>query len=246
MKRKIEMYLISILILLQRTELQEKYRSSAIARLNVLTGGILSLLRVLYQGLDSKRIMKLYEDHEQIIEQSSEICDLIKEMGFTKKDEIHVADIGAGIAGYHRKWLSEYPNGVVHLVDRSKFQLRGLIYGHKSANRYYNNLNLAKKYLLLSKQVKPDSILLVDSKSIDYSLGDCQIVISFLSLGFHYPLATYWDSIWANSKVHMLLLDIRTNSASEKYLFENVKDEFKVTLISSVKRSSRFKIERWI
>ena len=244
MLEKLDSYLLSILILLQRTELQRKYKYNLFSKLNVFSGGLLSLARVLLQALDSSSVLKAYENGELLREQSFEVSQLISKAGFTQNSSFSIADIGSGIGGYHRNWLSDFPNGSVILIDQTKFNFTSLFYGHGKPNRHYNNLRLAKKFLLLSGTVKPAQIDLVDKRKLEGKLNTCEIVVSFFSLGFHYPIETYWDSVWTNTKVKVLLLDVRKNSESEIYLLQNSSHEFEITKISSNVRSARYLVTR--
>lgn len=244
MIEKLEKYLLSILILLQRTEIQSKYKSDFISKLNVLSGGILSLVGVLSQALDTSTVFKAYETGELIKEQAFEINRLILREGFTQNSYFNIADIGSGIGGYHRNWLSDFPNGSVTLVDQTKFNITSLLYGHGKPNRHYNNLRLAKKYLVLQGTVKPAQVKLIDKRNIVGKLDNSEIVVSFFSLGFHYSIETYWSTIWTNTKVKFLLLDIRTNSESENFLLLKSTHDFEITKISSNVRSDRYLVTR--
>lgn len=244
MIEKLDKYLLSILILLQRTELQRKYKSTFFTQLNVLSGGILSLLKVLLQALNTSTVLKAYETGELLREQAFDVSQLIIQTGFTQNSSFSLADIGSGIGGYHRNWLSEFPNGSVLLVDETKFNFSSLFYGHGKPNRHYNNLRLAKKYLVLPGTVKAAQIKLVDKRNIEGMLNSCEIVVSFFSLGFHYSIETYWNTIWTNTKVKVLLLDIRTNSESENFLIQKSIYDFKMTKISSSIRSARYLVTR--
>jgi hypothetical protein len=178
----LERYQLSILILLQRTELQRKYKSPLLGQVNILSGGILSFLRVLQQALNHAAVLKAYEDGEMIKKQAFDTRQLIHKMGFTKDSSFRLADIGCGIGGYHRDWLSEYPKGSVLLVDQTKFNFSSLFYGHGKPNRHYNNLRLAKKYLVLPGTIKETQIELVDKRKIEDKLKHCEIVVSFFLL----------------------------------------------------------------
>lgn len=196
------------------------------------------------QALDTSSVLKAYETGELIKEQAFEISQLILREGFTRSSLFNVADIGSGIGGYHRNWLSDFPNGSVILVDQTGFNITSLLYGHGKSNRHYNNLRLAKKYLVLQGTVKSDQIKLIDKRNIEGKLNNSEIVVSFFSLGFHYSIETYWSTIWTNTKVKVLLLDIRINSESENFLLLRSAHEFEITKISSSVRSSRYLVTR--
>jgi hypothetical protein len=242
MIKKIEAYFISILILIQRTELQKKIQSSFLSRVNKYSGGLLYLARVLVQAFDSQSVKDAYEKGDLVQGQAQDIYDLIKQLGADNCGTFSVADIGSGIAGYHKTWLRDFPNGIVVLIDQNRFNVSALLYGHGKPDRHYNNLRLARNYLLSTTDISPNQIQLVDKRFLEGVFERSLIVVSFYSLGFHYPLATYWEDIWANSVVKVLLLDIRTNSESQVFLEQKLLSGFEATVVSKDVRSTRYKV----
>ena len=240
---KIDSYMLAILILLQRTDIQRKFKSSILSKIDKIFGGVLSLSRVLTQGLQAKRVISSYVLANQI--NVFDINTQISKLGFSKKDSFVIADIGSGIGGYHKEWLRNFPNSAVLLIDQTKFSFTSLFYGHGKSERYYNNLALAKKFLLYGGHVTPKQIHLIDTRSYKEKFEDSEIVISFISLGFHYPLETYWDRIWSSPKVQILLLDVRIDSQSEKFLLEELNIEFRGEKISSSTKSHRWAVSRF-
>jgi hypothetical protein len=240
---KIDSYILAVLIQLQRTDIQKKFKSPLIIRIDKVLGGVLSLSRVLTQGLNTTRVINSYIQANKI--NVFDINTQISKLGFSKNDSFVIADIGSGIGGYHKEWLRNFPNSAALLIDQTKFSFTSLIYGHGKSERYYNNLTLAKKFLLQGGSVTPKQIHLMDTRNHDGEFGDCEIVISFISLGFHYPLDTYWDRIWSSSKVQILLLDIRINSQSENFLLEKLNLTFSAEKVSSSAKSHRWAVSRF-
>ena len=242
MLQKIEAYLIATLVLLQRTELQKKFESRLLSQLDKYSGGSLPLLRVLVQAMKCQSVMRAYEMGDLVQRQTKDICDVINLCGVSSNDSFSVADIGSGIGGYHAGWLKQYPNGSVFLIDQSTFNFSALLYGHGKANRHYNSLSLAKKYLLSSLEIEPIQVQLVDKRYISGVFDRCSIVVSFFSLGFHYPLEIYWEEIWNDSAVKVLILDIRTNSESQLFLQQKLECGYEARVVSNDVRSIRYRV----
>lgn len=241
MNRK-EKYLVSFLILTQRAELQKKFTSFFLYKLNGKLGNILNFFWILIQSFNSTSILKKYESSLGILDQELTIYQLFDKLRFTSDTFFSIADIGCGIGGYHKNWLGKFPNSTIYLIDQSKFQITALLYGHGKENRHYNNLNLAKKYLLLNANISENQIKLVEKTSLNQQDNDFMIVVSFYSLGFHYPLETYWEFIWSSGKVKFLIVDIRLNSESEKFLGQKLVEGFFMSPIAFHVRSTRYLI----
>ena len=244
MLKKFDDYLISILILLQRTELQRKFKPGLFSQMNRYSGGSLSLIQVLVQAANSQSVMKDYAQGEIGQRQEKDIHDEINQSGVTSNDSFCIADIGSGIGGYHKEWLKEFPKGTVFLIDQTRFNISALLYGYGKTNRYYNNLRMAKKYLLSSSTISSNQIQLVDSRYLGGVFQKCSIVVSYLSLGFHYPLEVYWDEIWTDSAVKVLLLDIRANSESQLFLMKKLGSGYEARVVFEDIRSTRYRVTR--
>ncbi len=132
-----------------------------------------------------------------------------------------VLDIGCGIAGIdvllHRH-LGERLR-VLHLLDRSSVAPR-IFYGFNAAGAYYNSLPLARR-VLVDNGVPGDRIRLIEATDdnaipIDTTLD---LVISILSWGFHYPVATYLEQAHARLRPGgRLILDVRKDQGGEALL----------------------------
>ncbi len=207
----------AFLILLQRTELQKKH-SLFVIKLNGIFKGVFIIPFIFKQSVSFRKVFQLYEN--TVREESDLISNLIKK-NFQDK-EINILDIGCGIGGYHKKWMSERTGFTdnLFLMDSSNFDLSALRYGHGKVNRYYNSISLAVNYLTNKKVttvIKPMEI----SKNLPYVLPDSlDLVVSFISWGFHYPLNTYWDSIMnnLNNETGIIVIDVRKNSESYRFL----------------------------
>jgi hypothetical protein len=68
------------------------------------------------------------------------------------------------------------------------------------------------------------------------------LVISFISWGFHYPLEEYWKDILAriNLSESIMVLDVRRGTSSFNFLYSQ--DNLRVDLIESNDKYDRVKI----
>ena len=130
---------------------------------------------------------------------------------------VSVLDIGCGIAGYHSDWMLGRV-GDLYLFDSSTFNLASLGYGMGDVNRYYNSLPLAKRYLG-QQGIELSSIYTIECNKNHFNLRKYDLIISFISLGFHYHVDTYWAEIAKSlNKNGMIVLDIRNHSSSHKFI----------------------------
>ncbi len=130
-----------------------------------------------------------------------------------------ILDIGCGLAGIDALLHERYGNPMINLLDetgvvpdekdRAGFKTHGM--------RPYNDMSVARELLVLNG-VKAQNI---QEWPIGYSLGPipCDLCISLLSWGWHYPVSTYldlaWDSIVEGGR---LILDVRANSGGDTTL----------------------------
>lgn len=154
---------------------------------------------------------------------------------------VSVLDIGCGIAGYHSEWMRN-DKGELFLFDKSTFNLRSLRYGMGEPERYYNSLSLAKRYL--SKQaIDTNRIHTMEIDLEKFTSRKYDLIVSFISLGFHYHVDTYWldimSSLADNGRV---ILDIRNNSSSHAF----IEDKKEKNLISIASANDFGKFTRYI
>jgi hypothetical protein len=240
-KKHVYNFLTAVLILLQRTDIQ-KSNSILLKNFNKLTKNKFDIINVLFKSLSYKKIFYAYEI--ETVSESDLLCKLILEK-FSQKNLI-ILDIGVGIGGYHKKWIREYnDNATLYLMDSSEFNIRALSYGHGESDRYYNNLLLTKNFLndVYSSKVKVESIEI--KKDYPGKIPNhLDLIISFISWGFHYSLEDYWITITQRMSLisSIILIDVRKHSQSYKFLKEQ--NNFSLEIISSTSKSDRVLVRK--
>ena len=241
LKNNLHYFLIAFLVLLQRTEIQ-KPNSLIYKKFNRVTKNKFSVINILFQSIWYNKIFYAYEI--ATVDESDLLCKLLLEE-FSHKDLI-ILDIGVGIGGYHKKWIREHKNNsTLYLMDNSEFNIRALSYGHGSSDRYYNSLFLTKKFLNIADnpKVKIESIEIKEDYpgSIPIHLD---LIVSFISWGFHYSLEEYWDTITQRMSLNtsILLIDVRKNSHSSNFLKKQ--NNFTVEVLSNNSKSNRVLVRK--
>jgi len=234
-------FLTAVLILLQRNNPQQS-NSNILKNVNRLTKNKFNIINILFHALSSKKVFYAYK-----IETASESNLLYKLIieEFPEQD-LTILDVGVGIGGYHKKWIREHSNSsTLYLMDNSEFNSRALLYGHGDSDRYYNSLFLTRNFLNIhdSSKVKVKSIEI--KKEYPGKLPNhLDLIISFISWGFHYSLEDYWITITQRMSLFtsIILIDIRKNSQSYSFLKEQT--NFSLEMICSNSKSDRLFIRK--
>jgi SAM-dependent methyltransferase len=241
-KKHVYNFFSALLILLQRTDIQ---KSNSIIRKNFnrLTKNKFNIINVLFQSLSYNKVFYAYEN--EIVNESNLLCKLILEE-FPAKN-LTILDIGCGIGGYHKKWIGERSNSsILYLMDNSEFNIRALSYGYGNSDRYYNSLFLTKFFLSNdgSSKVKIESIE-IKKEYPDKIPNHLDLIISFISWGFHYSLEDYWSTIIQKmNQTSIILIDVRKNSQS--YIFLKEQNNFSLEIISSNSKSDRVLVRKGV
>jgi hypothetical protein len=190
---------------------------------------------------------KVFIAYEAVtITESNLLCELIlKEF---PEGELTILDIGVGIGGYHKKWLRESNNNAtLFLMDNSEFNLKSLSYGHGISDRYYNSLLLTKKFLnnINNPKVEIETIE-IKKEYPDKIPHRLDLIVSFISWGFHYPLEDYWSTIIQKMTFNssIILIDIRKHSPSYNFLQEQIDLSYKI--VSSNEKYDRVLIRKLV
>lgn len=154
-----------------------------------------------------------------------------------------ILDIGCGLAGIDALLHERYGNPMINLLDetgvvpnvedRTGYKANGM--------RPFNDMSVARELLVLNS-VEASNI---KEWPIGYSMGPipCDLCISLLSWGWHYPVRTYldlaWDSIVEGGR---LILDVRANSGGDTIL--DTKGFKRIAVISSNTKGWRLCYER--
>jgi len=240
-KKYIYNFLTALLILLQRTGIQ-KSNSILLKNFNRLTKNKFNIINVLFHSLSYNKVFYAYEI--ETVNESNLLCKLILEE-FPEKN-LTILDIGVGIGGYHKKWVREHSNNsTLYIMDNSEFNIRALSYGHGNSDRYYNSLFLTKNFLndVDNSKVKVEAIEI--KKDYPGKIPNhLDLIISFISWGFHYSLEDYWSTIIQRMSLNssIILVDVRKNSQSYSFLKEQT--NFSLEIISSDSKSDRILIRK--
>ena len=133
-----------------------------------------------------------------------------------------ILDIGCGIAGINVFIYNHYKNNInIYLIDKtSTHEL--IHYDFNKTGAFYNSLAAAKQ-VLINNSVNADHIHLqevTEDNSISFVVK-FDIVISFISWGFHYPMSTYLEATYQKLKVNgVLIIDIRKNTGGENEILQ--------------------------
>ena len=240
-KKYVYNFLTALLILLQRTSIQ-KSNSILLKNFNRLTKNKFNIINVLFHSLSYNKVFYAYEI--ETVNESNLLCKLILEE-FPEKN-LTILDIGVGIGGYHKKWVREHSNNsTLYLMDNSEFNIRALLYGHGNSDRYYNSLFLTKKFLNIvdNPKVKIETIEIKEEYPGKIPIH-LDLIVSFISWGFHYSLEEYWDTITQRMILNtsIVLLDVRKNSHSSNFLKKQ--NNFTVEVLSSNSKFNRVLVRK--
>jgi SAM-dependent methyltransferase len=133
----------------------------------------------------------------------------------------NVLDIGCGIAGIDVLLYRHLGDRLrtLHLLDKSAVA-RNIFYGFGAAGAFYNSLPLARR-VLVANGVPADRIRLIEATDANDVPVDTplDLVISIISWGFHYPVATYLEQVHARLRPGgRLILDVRKDQGGEAAL----------------------------
>jgi SAM-dependent methyltransferase len=169
------------------------------------------IITVLFRSLSYNKIFSAYEI--ETVNESDLLCKLILEE-FPEKN-LTILDIGCGIGGYHKKWIGQHnSSSTLLLMDNSEFNARALSYGHGSSDRYYNSLFLTRNYLDNDYSSKVKVVPIEIKKEYPGKIpNQLDLIVSFISWGFHYSLEDYWSTITKKMSLNssIILVDIRKN-----------------------------------
>jgi SAM-dependent methyltransferase len=123
-----------------------------------------------------------------------------------------ILDIGCGVAGIdvllNHHFKEEQPT--FYLLDKTHVE-DSVFYGFHSRGAFYNSL-VAAKALMLANEISAQSVHLLeanDQHAIPLD-GRVELVISLISWGFHYPIQTYLDQVFALlAKGGTMIIDVR-------------------------------------
>jgi SAM-dependent methyltransferase len=136
-----------------------------------------------------------------------------------------IVDIGSGIGGIDVLLNRHYGSAELFLVDRTQTD-RKVWYGYKQMGSFYNDLSATKEFLS-SNGVRSATLMTPD----EFNQSDLKvdIVISFISWGFHYPLETYLAKVKDILKPGgILIIDVRNGKGGEETLRRNFQSVLRI------------------
>ncbi len=137
-----------------------------------------------------------------------------------------ILDIGSGVGGIDVLLFRHYQslNPKIYLLDKTEMPSK-VYYSFKPKGCYYNSLPLSRK-LLEQNDIPKDNIFTEEAK--DNHIGfdsKFDLVVSLISWGFHYPVATYLDRVYDKlNKDGALIMDIRKVQGSNG--LQEIKQKF--------------------
>lgn len=130
-----------------------------------------------------------------------------------------LCDVGCGIAGIDVLLFRHYgepPDLQVHLVDRTATS-ELVTYGYKGDGEFYNSLAIAADTLAANGLPRSQVHTHEASPNGTLAVGPVDLVVSLISWGFHYPVATYLDAAHeALTPGGRVILDVRQGTDGEE------------------------------
>lgn len=140
--------------------------------------------------------------------QRSQYCDIVGASYLSEMSQIYnqiehnlpgnvkyILDVGAGMAGIDVFLAKHYPQAHITILDKEGYaeNFKSKIGFHSSIDTFgaYHSFEVARK-LLIQNGVHAS---FVDIGKQNFPKDKFDLVVSFLSWGFHYPLSTYSNQI---------------------------------------------------
>jgi len=163
----------------------------------------------------------LKSDYRQEKQKQFEVID--QYLNFEPKN---ILDIGCGIA-YESIAFNKKYNTKITLLDSNETDGRKSGWGNKDSFKFYTNLETLDKYF---QSVHLKNYSLHDIKKYE-SNEKFDIICSYLSCGFHYPIDTYLDLISKHMhKNTRLIFSLRKNIEHNCNIIHTILEEPKFKL----------------
>jgi SAM-dependent methyltransferase len=142
---------------------------------------------------------------------------------FLKKEPMNICDIGCGIAAIDMLICKNHTVNHLTLIDKNGLSPK-IYYGFKEEAAFYNDLNIITKLFEDNNVLMPaTSFIDINTQPLEYKYS-YDVIISLLSLSFHYPFKTYADFIKNTIKPNgVLILDIRNDTKELPTILEYFK-----------------------
>jgi len=147
---------------------------------------------------------------------------------FLPEHATSVLDIGAGMAAVNAIVSDYYKHNLqISLLDKNKLE-KHIYYDYNPKTAYYNSFDLST-VLLKSNGVSEKNIHCYEVGDSSVFNNKYDIISSYYSWGFHYPVATYLDEVYDSlTETGVLIIDISKKSNGKKELEAKFRE---VTLI---------------
>jgi len=223
-------------ILMQRTQyLKKTIIHKAVAKLlRVFSfsdfGSIKANILLNHNGIKNEYNTDMWSEYISIKDQLPESAE-------------NILDIGCGIGGIDIYLYKHYKNSSnIFLIDKSAID-DNLHYGFKDQGSFYNSLLLTRTFLI-ENNVPEERIFVQEANAeniIEFN-KQFDLIISLISWGFHYPVATYLKSAFDKLKTNgMIIIDVRKDSNG----IEELKEEFKeVNIIKEFSKHFRVMVKK--
>ena len=198
------------IIVLQRIELV----SPLLTKLRKLFGRYIFSNFITKYFLNSNSIAKKY--HDVMLKEFSTI------KGFIKNDDKSFLSIGGGIGGLELIINQNFKNNDYYFIERN-YVSKKIRYGWGGMDNdeAYNDLNLQKTFLKIN-EMNENQINIFDYDNEKLPEKNFDVIISLLSLDYHYDFNIYVEYLKKVSKVNTKIIFDTIRAEYFKKIFKNV------------------------
>ena len=198
------------LIVLQRIELV----SPLLIKLRKLFGRYIFSNFITKYFLNSNSIAKKY--HDVMLKEFSTI------KGFIKNDDKSFLSIGGGIGGLELIINQNFKNNDYYFIERNYVSKKVRYgWGGMENDEAYNDLNLQKTFLKIN-EMNENQINIFDYDNENLPEKNFDVIISLLSLDYHYDFNIYVEYLKKVSKVNTKIIFDTIRAEYFKKIFKNV------------------------
>lgn len=164
-------------------------------------------MKIIPEALELARLQRTSMTEEAIIKSYKQDCKEVEANLPVENCIGRVLDIGCGIAGW-LCCLPDYANPEIYLIDKTQVD-KDLYYGFKPKTSFYNSMDIAKKNLI-ENGIKKCKIFMHEADNTIPFKTKFDLIVSFISCGFHYPIETYLDQIYEKLTIGgVFIVDLR-------------------------------------
>lgn len=198
-------------------------------------------MKIIPEALPLAKLQRTNMSEEQIINSYRKDWLDVSE-NITKPNKI--LDIGCGICG----WICQGIFGEndkdfkIYLIDKTKVDEK-VYYGYEKEGSFYNSMEIAFQNLM-KNGIESKNIFMQEATEDNkiFFKEKFDLIVSFISCGFHYPVETYLDQIYEKlNEGGVLIIDIRKETNGIPKIndvfgnYEIIREENKYLRIKAVK-----------